>query len=172
MAAISTLPMSDTSDQSYIPSSESSDEEDMTREQRLLLNGFVMPGSATVKVARTQPRDPTTGEICFDVEYNDGVVVRVPIRSLMNLEEQFITLDGVSNAMEDWIAVAAAYPRNRRKCICCRRRATTGRIMCSFCSQDYGRRLMLSGLVVGKPLVRVPIDPENRVSPCGQRCGR
>jgi hypothetical protein len=116
-----------------------------------------------VKVARSQPRDPATGEICFDIEY-DGKITRLPIRNMMDLEKQIIVVDAVADAVEDWIAVAAAYPSTRRKCICCRRRATTGRIMCGFCSKDYGSRLMLSGLVAGKPLVRVPIDPENRVA--------
>ena len=153
--------MSDSSDKSYIPSSESSDEDNTVQH---------------VKVARSQPRDPATGEICFDVEYKDGTVARVPIRSFMNLEEQFITHDDVSNAVEDWIAVAAKYPYILRKCICCRRRATTGRIMCGFCSKDYGRRLMLSGLTHWRrtipKIVLVPPGTESCSATCSGRCGK
>jgi hypothetical protein len=90
------------------------------------------------KVARSQPRDCETGEICFDISYNDGSWSRVPIRALMDLEDRSFLHEDVTNAVNDWIEVAERCPTARRNCICCNRRTVKGTILCRTCTPIYG----------------------------------
>lgn len=93
---------------------------------------------ATVHKARSQPRDSETGEMCFDISYGGGVSTRVPIRAFMDLDDHSFEHKEVTNAVNDWVAVAIASPYACRKCICCRRRALYSRVLCRGCWPVYG----------------------------------
>ena len=95
-----------------------------------------------VWTSRSQPRDTETGEITFDISFNVGSDKeswsRVPITALMDLTDQTVAHDEVAEAINDWIEVAKHHPFVRRNCICCRRRATKGKILCDQCVGTYG----------------------------------
>jgi hypothetical protein len=95
-----------------------------------------------VKVARSQPRDSETGEICFDISYEDGSWSRVPIRALMDLEDHSFLHEDVVNAVNDWIDVAQRFPSARRNCICCDKRTVKGTVLCQSCTPIYGPTVM------------------------------
>ena len=58
--------------------------------------------------------------------------------ALMDLEEQAFEHEEVCEAINDMRHVAAEYPTRRRNCICCRRRAVRGEILCTTCEPTYG----------------------------------
>ena len=92
--------------------------------------------------SRSQPRDSETGEIAFDISFNIGSPneswSRVPITALMDLRDQTVAFEEVAEAINDWVAVAKQHPFIRRNCLCCHRRATKGKILCSTCVSTYG----------------------------------
>ena len=96
------------------------------------------PDPDIVHIARSQPRDWRTGAICFDITYDNEVTRRVPIDRLMDLKDKTIEFDEVTNAINDWIDVANKHPHPRRHCICCRSRATPGKILCKKCDTRVG----------------------------------
>ena len=95
-----------------------------------------------VWTSRSQPRDTETGEIAFDISFNVGTDKeswsRVPITALMDLTDQTVAHEEVAEAINDWVEVAKQHPFVRRNCICCRRRATKGKILCGPCKPKYG----------------------------------
>ena len=102
----------------------------------------VAEDTGRVKVARSQPRDSETGEICFDISYEDGSWSRVPIRALMDLDDHSFIHDDVVNAVNDWIDVAQRFPAARRNCICCDKRTVKGTVLCRACTPIYGPTVM------------------------------
>lgn len=94
-----------------------------------------------VHIARSQPRDPETGAICFDITrtcYGCVWTERVPIMSLMDLEDQTFSHEEVAQSVNDWIEVAKAHPHVRRNCICCSERAVKGKVLCKGCKGSMG----------------------------------
>jgi len=89
--------------------------------------------------SRSQPRDSETGEICFDLVYEgEEGWSRVPVTALMDLKDKTFEHEEVTQAINDMRAVAVRWPHRRRNCICCRRKAWIGQILCSGCSPKYG----------------------------------
>ena len=91
-----------------------------------------------VHVARSQPRDPETGAICFDVTYADGSWSRVPIQAFIDLADETFSHEEVADAVNDWVATALRHPFVRRNCLCCNRRATNGAVLCATCTPKWG----------------------------------
>ena len=93
-------------------------------------------------ISRSQSRISGTGEVAFDITYNVGSDEeswsRVPITALMDLADLTFEYHEVANAVNSWIDVAKDHPFVRRNCICCRRRATKGTILCTRCTPIYG----------------------------------
>ena len=94
-------------------------------------------------VTRTQPRDPETRAIAFDMSFNvgtdDEVKLRVPILALMDMNSNSFPYPEVSQAVDDWVEKAKEYPNTRRKCLCCRRKATKGLVLCKGCGDKFGK---------------------------------
>ena len=95
-----------------------------------------------VWTSRSQPRDPETGEIAFDISFNvgsdDESWSRVPITALMDLDDRSFEHEEVTDAINDWLLVAKQYPFIRRNCLCCQRRAIQGKVLCGPCGPKYG----------------------------------
>ena len=104
-----------------------------------------------VWVARSQPRDKKTGAIAFDIsfkyhrgylrsgfEYAEWKDHRVSILHLMDLEDNSFPYEAVTEAVNDWIHKAKQFPHARRNCLCCRNRATKGKVLCKGCNSKYG----------------------------------
>ena len=95
-----------------------------------------------VWTSRSQPRDQETGEIAFDISFNVGLddeeKKRVRITTLMDLDDLSFEYEEVTDAVNDWLAVAKNYPDIRRNCLCCRRRATKSKVLCGWCGPKYG----------------------------------
>ena len=96
-----------------------------------------------VWISRSQPRDPLTGAISFDITYDVGKKneswSRVSIIQLMDMKDNTIHFIEVVNAINDWIEIAKMYPHKRRNCICCNFRANKGRVLCRKCNLTYGK---------------------------------
>ena len=94
-------------------------------------------------VTRTQPRDPKTGAIAFDMSFNvetdDEVKLRAPILALMDMNSNSFPYPEVTQAVDDWVEKAKEYPNTRRKCLCCRRKATKGLVLCKGCGDKFGK---------------------------------
>ena len=95
-----------------------------------------------VWVARSQPRDKHTGSIAFDISFNVGTknesLARVSIRELMDLEDNSFPYEEVTEAVNDWIEKAKLFPHTRRKCLCCWKKATKGKVLCQGCHTKFG----------------------------------
>ena len=93
-----------------------------------------------VWVARSQPRDKDTGAIAFDIsfEYAEWKDHRVSILDLMDLEDNSFPYEEVTEAVNDWIQKAKRFPHTRRNCLCCRKRATKGKVLCQGCHSKFG----------------------------------
>lgn len=105
-------------------------------------NQLKMAATTHIWTSRSQPRDPKTGEIAFDMSFDvntpDESWSRVPITAFMDLEDNSIEYDEVTDAINDWLEMAKQYPHVRRSCVCCRTRATKGKILCGSCTMKYG----------------------------------
>lgn len=91
-----------------------------------------------IHVARSQPRDPRTGAICFDVTYADGSWSRVPVQAFVDPQDNLFTHEIVADAVNDWVAMAKRYPFTRRNCLCCSARAFKGGVLCGGCTREWG----------------------------------
>jgi len=94
-----------------------------------------------VWTSRSQPRDPETGaisfDISFDVETSDDWS-RIPITALIDFDDLTFAYQEVADAVNHWVNVAKAYPRIRRNCICCNNRTIKSKILCLDCIDTYG----------------------------------
>lgn len=91
-----------------------------------------------IHVARSQPRDPKTGAICFDVTYADGSWSRVPVQAFVDPQDNLFTHEVVADAVNDWVAMAKRCPFVRRNCLCCSARAFKGGVLCGGCNRVWG----------------------------------
>ena len=95
-----------------------------------------------VWVARSQPREQGTGAIAFDISFNVATekesISRVPIQALMDFENNSFPYEEVTEAVNDWIEKAKRFPHTRRNCLCCRNKATKGRVLCVECNPKFG----------------------------------
>ena len=93
-----------------------------------------------VWVARSQPHDKATGAIAFDIsfEYAQWKDHRVSILNLMDLQDNSFPYEEVTEAVNDWIEKAKRFPHTRRKCLCCWKKATKGKVLCQGCHTKFG----------------------------------
>lgn len=93
-----------------------------------------------VWTSRSQPRDLETGEIAFDISYDSKTSdwSRLPIRALIDFSDNTFAHKAIADAINDWIDVAIQYPYNKRKCLCCRKRANKGVVLSACCDMKYG----------------------------------
>lgn len=102
----------------------------------------VLDEQVKVWVARSQPRDKHTGAIAFDISFNVGTknesLARVSIRELMDLEDNSFPYEEITEAVNDWIEKAKLFPHTRRKCLCCWKKATKGKVLCQGCHTKFG----------------------------------
>lgn len=100
-----------------------------------------MTSEVKVWIERSQPRDLETGAIAFDISFDVGTqdesISRVPIVALMDLKDNSFPYEEVTNAVNDWIEKAKRTPNNRRNCLCCRKRAIKGKVLCQKCDTEY-----------------------------------
>lgn len=94
-----------------------------------------------VWVARSQPRNKVTGAIAFDIsfEYAGWKTHRVSILDLMDLEDNSFPYDEVTNAVNDYIAKAKLFPRTKRNCLCCSKKAATANVLCLRCIPKFSK---------------------------------
>jgi hypothetical protein len=91
-----------------------------------------------IHFARSQPRIPDTQELAFDISYDGGSEwLRVPITSFFDLEDNSVAYDEITDAINDMRQVASNFPSRNRKCICCHRKAISGKILCRSCKPTY-----------------------------------
>lgn len=92
-----------------------------------------------VAVKRSVPR--VNGEVAFDVTYangpNKGYWQRAPITLFMDFDDLTFSHEAVADAVNDWVQTAKEFPKTRRNCICCNRRAEKAKVLCRGCMPKY-----------------------------------
>jgi hypothetical protein len=89
-------------------------------------------------ISRSQPRIYDSGEIAFDISYNDtDDWHRVPITQFFDMEEKAISCQQVTDFINDAIEVAKEYPNNKRNCLCCDKKALKSFVLCRQCTPKY-----------------------------------
>ena len=104
--------------------------------QRVLLDQ-VKEQVVQVWYSRAWSRDQKTGAMVFEVISYESKS-SVPITALMDLTNQTVEYDVVSDAINQMLGVAKQYPNVHRKCICCKRKAKKAKIVCWSCTGTYG----------------------------------
>lgn len=94
-----------------------------------------------IRNSRSQPRHKETSEICFDITYHPRTkkekTYRIQITKLIDLTDDTVKYQEITDAINDWINVAIEYPDKNRKCIFCNKRAIKSLILCKDCKYKY-----------------------------------
>lgn len=95
------------------------------------------PDEVFVAASRARWSD---GQVAFDVAYGTSKT-REPITMFMDLEEACFINKQVADTVNHWIKVAKNWPNIRRNCVCCKNKATKGKVLCKHCHYVFGETI-------------------------------